>query len=306
MSDIPLLEDVAARLAEMARTTDLPYRAARDRLIAAGDAAVPALLAQASSPDAETRLCAEIALGWLRDRDLFEACAEDLHGAWPTDARPITGEQPADARADRLVARGAAVTPRLVEMLAKTHEASGRVELDTLSAALGGLEDTRATLPLAACATAPDAAPEVRLAALRALGDLRDDRAAPALVSVLQDRSAPAELRDEAALALAKTEWEGAIEPLLRVVEDQREPGAVRGGCAFALGIRADPRVSGRLVAELARATDVELVRSIVFALGQLGDRGALPAIDEAARRLPTGLVQIAARRAREALGVRR
>lgn len=158
----------------------------------------------------------------------------------------------------------------------------------------------------------PDATIDIRRTVCWTLARLGDERALPALLAVLKDPNPP--LRAEAGLALGTLNIQQAVQPLIVALQededvkvrtaaayglgllgdnhaveplvnklaDQNEDPQVRGQAAEALSDIRDNRAVTPLIAAL-RDTSVEVRFWAVFALGQLGDRQALPELERLA-----------------------
>ena len=165
----------------------------------------------------------------------------------------------------------------LVSALGDTSE---RVRAAALTA-LGELGD-----PSLAAEVAPllirDKSIFVRKSAAYALGRLHSPAGTAALVTALKDKNV--EVRGAAAVALAEYADAQAIEPLARALTDKSE--FVRAQSARALGVnsRAARSAVQNLIRVLTSDPDYEPKRQAAWALGEIGDQSALPAL-EAARR---------------------
>ncbi len=165
-------------------------------------------------------------------------------------------------------------------LITATGDRSERVRAAAVTA-LGELGDT-ALAPLVAPLLLKDKSVFVRKSAAYALGRLRGQAGTAALVAALKDKNV--EVRGAAARALGEYADAQAIEPLSLALTDKSE--FVRAQSARALGVngRAARRTVPNLIRVLTSDPDYEAKRQAAWALGEIGDPSALPAL-EAARR---------------------
>lgn len=137
-------------------------------------------------------------------------------------------------------------------------------------------------VPLIAARLSQDKKPFVRKAAAFALGRFQSNEGTMALVAALKDKDI--EVRGAAAVALGDYADAAAIEPLERALEDKAE--FVRAQSARALGANgsAARRAVPRLIKLLTSDKEQEVKRQAATALGRIGDRAALPALERAER----------------------
>jgi HEAT repeat protein len=157
--------------------------------------------------------------------------------------------------------------------------------------ALGGLEDPTLATSVAQLLL-KDKSVFVRKSAAYALGRLHSQAGTPALVAALKDKNI--EVRGAAAVAIGEYADEQAIEPLSHALTDKSE--FVRAQSARALGVngRAARRAIPNLIRLLTSDPDLEAKRHAAWALGEIGDPSALPAL-EAAQRAPDPYLSSAA-----------
>lgn len=129
---------------------------------------------------------------------------------------------------------------------------------------------------------AQDKKPFVRKAAAYALGKLGRAEGTAALIAALKDKDI--EVRGAAAVALGEYADASAIAPLTAALEDKAE--FVRAQSARALGAngRAAAATVPALIKLLDSDKDQNVRRHTATALGQIGERSALPALERAAR----------------------
>jgi HEAT repeat protein len=111
--------------------------------------------------------------------------------------------------------------------------------------------------------------------AAKALSSLGSKRAVNPLITALL-KAPSAERRAAAAYALGHLQDKRAIDPLLKVLNTTEEEARVRGHVAEALAKFKDPQIVGPLIKALKdKAPEVRFWSA--YALGQFGDRRALP-----------------------------
>ena len=136
--------------------------------------------------------------------------------------------------------------------------------------------------PAIAARLAQDKRPFVRKTAAYALGRLANLSTTPALVSALKDKDD--EVRGVAAVALGQYKDPTAIAALSQSLADKND--FVRAHAAHALGVQGAAAVSTvpRLIGLLNSDKENRVRRQAARALGLIGDRSALPALDRAQR----------------------
>jgi HEAT repeat protein len=145
-----------------------------------------------------------------------------------------------------------------------------------------------------------DSDPQIRAAAAEALGELRNANAVPALISALSD--AQLEVRVHAVSSLGQLRQRQAVAPLLKLLDDKEQ--IVVLAAVEALGDLGDPLATKPLI-PLLRHEHVlsQAFRSLpartARALGQIGDRRAVPALIESLKGPSDDVIAEAA----EALG---
>jgi HEAT repeat protein len=172
-------------------------------------------------------------------------------------------------------------TPAAIPALTSAlNDASERVR----ALALTGLSrrNDSSLVPRIAARRAQDKKPFVRKAAAFGLGKLHSNEGTLALVAALKDKDI--EVRGAAAVALGEYADASAIAPLTVALADKSE--FVRAQSARALGTngRAAAATVPLLIKLLASDKDPNVKRHAATALGQIGERAALPALERAAR----------------------
>ncbi|HLK88362.1 MAG TPA: HEAT repeat domain-containing protein [Polyangia bacterium] len=145
---------------------------------------------------------------------------------------------------------------------------------------LGRLEDPRLGQHLVRALFDPESG--LRIEAAKSLGTLAAPDTIPELVRALTEEGEP-DVRSAIAAALGLTGDERAVDPLLAKLGDTSEQAAVRGAAAEALTGPRSPRAVDPLIAALADP-EAEVRFWAAFALGQLGDERAIPALEQLAR----------------------
>jgi HEAT repeat protein len=118
--------------------------------------------------------------------------------------------------------------------------------------------------------------------AAKSLGFLGSKRAVKPLIIALLEASS-AEKRSSAAYALGLLQDKRAVNPLLRVLNTKREEARVRGYAAEALARFKESKVADSLIKAL-KDSNPEVRFWATYALGQIGDRKALPALKHLAQ----------------------
>lgn len=144
---------------------------------------------------------------------------------------------------------------------------------------LGSLGDPAMVEPLAA-RLAKDKKPFVRKAAAYAIGHFSSHDGTSALVATLKDKDA--EVRGAAAVALGRYADAQAVAGLTAALTDKYD--FVRARAAHALGVngRAAAQAVPQLVTLLTSDKDNEVRRQAATSLGLIGERSALPALNQA------------------------
>ena len=147
-------------------------------------------------------------------------------------------------------------------------------------------------VPVLAARLARDKDQFVRKAAAYALGGFHEGERTAALAAALRDKDP--EVRAAAAISLGDHADAGAVAPLASALSDKN--GFVRAQAARALGVngRAAVQTVPALMTLLTKDEDSEVKRQAAGALGQIGDRSALPALERATRDKDPYLAQAA------------
>lgn len=135
-------------------------------------------------------------------------------------------------------------------------------------------------VPILSARLARDKDQFVRKAAAYGLGRFHEGERTAALASALSDKDP--EVRAAAAISLADHADAEAVPPLASALSDKND--FVRAKAARALGVngRSAVQTVPALIALLTKDEDGEVKRQAADALGQIGDRSALPALERA------------------------
>jgi HEAT repeat protein len=182
---------------------------------------------------------------------------------------------------------GSAATSALLSALA---DPSPRVR----AAAAAGIAERREApaVPLLAACLAKDKDAFVRKMAAYALGGFRGFDRTAALIAALKDKDA--EVRGAAAVSLGVVADSEAVAPLTTSLSDKN--AFARAHAARALGVNGSAAVQAvpQLIRLLTSDEDGEVKRQAATALGSIGDRSALPALERSRHDKDPHLVQAA------------
>jgi hypothetical protein len=245
------LDAALDRLAAVPPGDGAAYLAAREKVLAFGKDAIPAL-AERAAPERWTEtgwvraLAAESCRIRLADPELA-AAVDRPEGLDPAHYRGFRRAQPMILPA--LTRRGAAAVPLLIERwrwtfgaLTFTEGAAGDLERDTL-----------------------------RNAILALPGQVSDARARHFLADVLATAGHRDRWRGDAAVSLALVAGLPALPKLTACLDDASQPAGTREACARALGRIPDPAALDALRSRLATEKDAQIRRSCLTGLGLLG-----------------------------------
>ena len=129
-----------------------------------------------------------------------------------------------------------------------------------------------------------DPSPVVRRNAAWAIGEVRGsrsierDNALPPLIRLLTDVNPT--VRRAAAFGLSELKMRDGVEPLIMAIHDT--DAAVRGTVVFALGEIADDRATPALTQTVVSDSDPEIRRAAAWALGEIRDPRAIDALNAA------------------------
>lgn len=172
-------------------------------------------------------------------------------------------------------------TPQAIPALTSAlNDPSERVRAHAITG-LARLSDS-SLVSIIAARLAQDKKPFVRKTAAYALGKFGSPEGTAALIAALKDKDI--EVRGAAAVALGEYADQTAIAPLIGALADKSD--FVRAHSARALGVngRAASQAVPLLIKLLTSDKDLHVKRLAATALGQIGERAALPALELAMR----------------------
>jgi HEAT repeat protein len=176
-------------------------------------------------------------------------------------------------RSSAVDALGEIADPKAVPALIKRLEDSNFNNQEHAAAALAKIGDPRAVLPLVAHVRAATHHPQARQAAAKALIDLADAKAIPGLIDALQDKDGST---PRLALEVIAVIGEGRCVPaVIPLLSDAR----FAYWAAITLGALRDPRATDALLHALAEDPKGSNRRTLIDALGKIGDGRAAPAL---------------------------
>jgi hypothetical protein len=276
------------------------YRLARESFIQRGPAALAFLQSRQSSTNWKTSLSADILVGWIQHRELFEKCTEAIRGNL-TGTVPITGSFPPRRRIGEIVKLGKVVTPRVLEMLWKTHEYSSADEIASLFGSLVELRDNRATVPVIDLMRNASEG-RIREWAASSLGPMKDKRAVSPLLEVLRDTRASQALKASAAMSLGLLGGTEAIPDLRAIVTDESRDMDLRKSAARALGDVQDSESTDYLLRAFSQTKDDAFQIVLLATVGNIGTPSVLPILNDIELKHEESSVREAAREARESI----
>jgi HEAT repeat protein len=295
--------DFAQQFQTCATSEGTPYLVARDAILAMGVAVRSQLDAKLDASDWREQLAAQILIGWLDNRELFEQLKKLVQGTPPRGilTSPISDTFTPSDRSRNLRALGTTIVPRLLEMLLKSKEVFAVAETQAIFQTLNALRDPRSIMPLADLVGRAAAEP-ARIFALGTLGTMKDPRTFQTVQSQLANQTNTAGVRASAAVALGMFEDQRATPVLLALLRDTTEADIVRRNAVRGLSQLGDPSASEALAALLRSEQPPEMALTLVQALGKLGGPTAIAALEETGRSHAEVTVRQAAEGARRTL----
>jgi HEAT repeat protein len=177
-----------------------------------------------------------------------------------------------------LVKIGKSAVPELMDALQEENISPPAKAI--IITTLGKIGDDRAVNLLVAVLS--DENSYTRRCIVVALGKIQDTNAVEPLIKTLSDEDVS--VRQRAALALGKIKAQSAVMPLIEKLSD--EDYRVRSSAVSALVSIGDKMAVEPLLKELNGKHDQLYKDEIVWALGELGDKKALPILEEYRKRL--------------------
>lgn len=272
------------------------YTAARDALLAMGATISQQLQERAAASDWRIAATAQILLGWITNRALFEEALAAARPALPdkSQGRPITGTRSPTRRASILAAYGGPVVPLLLEIVMKPAVHGGGNLLQAALLALNSLRDTRAVMPLIDMAE-QSSSEGLQLYTLAVLGTIGDDRAVGVAQRVFANRNRSSATRGAAAVALGQLRATGSTPGLLAAARDPNESQILRENAVHALGYMGDVSAGTALGTLLNESQDERLSLALVDALNKIGGQEAIAALERTSRTAAAATVRRAA-----------
>ncbi len=261
------------------------YVVARDAIIALGAAVRPQLQAKLEAADWREQLVAQIVIGWLDNRQLFEQVTSMVQGI-PSPRSltlPISTTFSPGDRTRGLRELGTVIVPRLLEMLVKSKETFDVAEIQTIGQTLNALRDPRSVMPLNDLVGSRTSEP-ARIFALGTLGTMKDPRTFQTVQSVLANQQNSSDVRAAAAVAFGMFEDRRATPVLLALLRDTTEDEAIRRHAVRGLGLVGDASASEALAGLLRGEQPEQMALTLVQALGRLGGPIAIAALEETGR----------------------
>jgi hypothetical protein len=277
--------DFAQQFQTCATSDGTAYLTARDAILAMGSAVRSQVEAKLDAADWHEQLAAQILMGWLDNRPLFDGVKKLVQGLPPRGllTSPISPTFTPSNRSRSLQTMGPTIVPRLLEMILKSKETFDVAEVQAIFQTLNAFRDPRSVMPLADLAGRTAAEP-ARIFALGTLGTLKDSRTFQTVQSVLASQTNSASVRSAAAVALGMFQDQRATPVLLALVRDTTEDETLRRHAVRGLGHVGDPAASEALATLLRSEQPPQMALTLVQALGRLGGPTAIAALEETGR----------------------
>jgi HEAT repeat protein len=266
------------------------YKESRDRI----RALEPTARSQASAhlqqvlagpSDWQTRLTAEILLGWLSNEPAFLTSDAYVRGELPRPA-PLPGFT-ANHRAAFIAELGPAVVPHILERLWKTREYADDTESSALFASLEILKDPRAVMPMIALIEDKTSSPDERSSAAGVLSVLGDLRGLEPVLRLAQDQTAAPVARVSAIRCLGRFDDPRASGGLARILSSENLPIEDRRAAADGLRNRSDAATRPSIISVLQKTDDRLLRLTLIRTLGQIGTAEDIPQLRKLAAENP-------------------
>jgi len=179
---------------------------------------------------------------------------------------------------EELVKIGSSAVPKLLEALSGKNIPPHAKPV--IINALGQIGDPRAVNSLVE--TLSDGNSYVRRCAAQALGRIKDPGAVNPLIGALSDEDAS--VRQRAAISLGNLNDKKAVPDLIERLDDKDERVCV--SVTGALAKMKDGRAVQPLISQLMQKRSQLCKNEIIWALGELGERNALPALEDYLKKL--------------------
>jgi hypothetical protein len=286
---VDALDAAIAAAAAVAPGDAQAYVAARAKVLAAGEASLPALIDRAG----DARFTSD---GW-KAALVAEACRVRLEH--PEVAAQVDAPRGIDPAVYRKFRKP---EPHCQADLARLGRDAVPLVLERR---LWTLDDPARPFSEGAAGAAEREA--LAFATVFVPGAVGDARARFALADAIRDASLSLAARREAAVSYGACAGAEAIAPLGALVDDATQPVEVREGAAWGLGRVPTAAAADALLSRLAKATDARLARALEAGAGVLADkwgweaRGADAATAAKPLRARCGLALVDALRARPA-----
>ncbi len=255
------------------------YRLARDKFLAHGAAALVFSKARQASGEWKVSLVADIMVGWLEQRALFELCTRAVTGQLPGPV-PLTGRFSAQRRIAEVTRMGSSVTPLLLEMALKSKDIDAAEQTATVFGSMVALKDPRVVRPLVDAMLHSRDEP-LREWAASTLGPLKDARAVQYLITVLRTAQASQMLRAAAAVSLGTLGAREALPDLRAVAADTSANLGYRKAAIGAIGDLVDAASAEGLLRTLGGTSDLPFQLYVLTVVGDIGSANVLPALKQ-------------------------
>lgn len=219
----------------------------------------------------ESRLTALILLGWLEPKPSFVQCGMVARGELP-GPKPIAGFT-AKLRAQLIAKLGAEVTPRVLEMIYKTHEWGNATQEGALFGALVYLKNDLAIEPLTALLRDPATSASGRTGALNVLSAMNAVSALDAVFAIASDTLGDETLRQTALRALAGFSDPRATKFLIDTLSNPARSLEDRQVAASSLEAAAPPESPASVRQVLGSTQDQMIKVALISLLGRTGTK---------------------------------
>lgn len=303
-------EEMRRRFELLVDARGAAYARARDELLAQGARLRPWLLVWEEDADWRPALTAKTLLGWLDDRERFDAVAGYLEGRVapppPAGLHPTSMGYSLAARVASVVEMGTAITPRLLEIVLREppvhlddeQHSEDALRQENARAALGRLRDEQSREPLADAVGDPSRPLWLRAACAEVLGgDLGDPRGAAFGRTLAWDEARTLEARVKGIGLLVGGATDEDRAALRALAADTGAAPRLRSTALTALRDLREPRLAALCASLLDEVTDEAMRIDLVGLIGVEGGVSALPTLQHVATSDPSEEVRLEARR---------